>query len=67
MITIYKKKDSIAQTNERSNEIEIRCLSTDTKPTINDNKDITNGTILIEIDTGRLFLYDLDNNQWKEV
>ena len=67
MITIYKKSNSIAQTNQRSNEIELRGLSTDTKPSASDNKDITNGTLFIEINTGKIFAYDLENNQWKEL
>lgn len=67
MITIYKKNNAIVQTNQRPNEIELRGLSTDTKPTAQDNKDITNGTIFLEIDTGNIYLYNSESNQWEEI
>ena len=32
----------------------------------NDNvKIIDNGSVFIEIDTGKIFFYDLENEQWK--
>lgn len=37
------------------------CLSTDTKPT-----DVANGSILLEIDTSKLFMFDGDSKTWKE-
>lgn len=67
MITIYKKSGSIAQTDNRSNEIELRGLSTDTKPSASDNKDLANGTLFVEIDTGKFYAYDLENDEWKEI
>lgn len=42
---------------------DIRCLSTDTKPT----KDIPNGSALIEIDTGKGYLFDAENEEWHEL
>ena len=42
---------------------DIRCLSTDEKPTDN----IRNGSILTEIDTGKTYMYDSDNGTWHEV
>lgn len=36
-------------------------LSTDTKPT-----DVTNGSLFVEMDTARLFLFDEDTNSWLE-
>ena len=65
MITFYKKSNLIAK--EDQNEIEIRGLSTDDKPTEVDGKDTPNGTIFLEIDTGKLYIYDLENELWKEV
>ena len=59
MITIYRK-DGISN---NKNELEYRGLSTDTKPT----QDIENGTIFIEIDTGKIYMYDLENQLWKEL
>lgn len=42
---------------------EVRCLSTDEKPT----QGIRNGSACVEIDTGRTYLFDLDNGTWHEV
>ena len=41
---------------------EIRCLSTDTKPT-----NVSNGSSLIEMDTGKIYLFDQENTEWMEV
>lgn len=42
--------------------IEFRGLSTDTKPT-----DCINGAAFIEIDTGKVFLFDAVGQRWNEV
>ena len=61
MISISELK---ASTKEAKNIIvELRGLSTDDKPT----EDITNGCVFIEIDTGKIFMYDEENEQWKEI
>ena len=65
MITIFRKYDVSTSGNER--ELELRGLSTDTKPITLDGKDIANGTTFIEIDTGKIYLYDAENEQWKEM
>lgn len=67
MVTIYQKNNSITRTEGETKEIEFRGLSTDEKPVSLDEKDIPNGTMFIEIDTGKMYLYDLDNEQWNEV
>jgi hypothetical protein len=67
MISIYQKNNSITRMDGEAKELEFRGLSSDTKPTSVDDGDIANGSVFIEIDTGKLFLYDLDNKQWKEV
>ena len=66
MISLYKKQDVLNGETDKK-EVEIRCLSTDTKPTSDNIPDISNGTVLIEIDTGKLFIYDANNKQWNEV
>lgn len=38
------------------------CLSSDSKPTTG----IANGSILMEMDTGKLYLFDEANSQWRE-
>lgn len=42
---------------------DIRGLSTDTKPTEN----IPNGSVFIEIDTAKGYLFDGENKRWYEV
>ena len=67
MVTIYKT-DNI-KINKEDKEIisaDLRGLSTDTKPTKRGNKIIGNGATFIEIDTGKIYFYDLENEQWKE-
>ena len=39
---------------------DVRCRSTDTKPT----EGIPNGSTCIEIDTGKLFLFDATSGEW---
>lgn len=68
MISIYKNEDAKLIDNDEVRGLEFRGLSTDVKPTvIEDDKDINNGSMFIEIDTGKVFLYDLENKQWKEI
>lgn len=65
MITIYDQK----YTNDISTvQVEMRGLSTDTKPTeTTDGSPIGNGSTFIEIDTGKIFFYDLEHKQWLEI
>ena len=65
MITNFIKNNVSTKGNER--EVEFRGLSTDTKPTEFNGNNIANGTTFIEIDTGKFYLFDADNSQWKEV
>lgn len=64
MITNFIKNEVSTKGNER--EVEFRGLSTDTKPTQFNGKSVANGTVFIEIDTGKIFFYDLDNQTWNE-
>ena len=48
-----------------SQPMELYGLSTDTKPTVKfKNTKIENGSSFLELDTGDLFLYDGENDQW---
>lgn len=40
------------------------CLSTDTKPT--NDKSMSNGSKLMEMDTSKMYLYDEKNKTWRE-
>ena len=62
MITVYRDNGLALTTDGTLVEVEYRGLSTDEKPTEN----ITNGTVFIEIDTGKVYMYDLENEEWKE-
>lgn len=42
---------------------DVRCLSTDTKPL----EGIKNGSTLIEMDTGKGYLFDADSFTWKQI
>ena len=73
MISLYKiesKKvspsDNFKSDDERLS-LEIRGLSSDEKPTEIGTKAIDNGSVFIEMDTGSVYLYDLENEEWKEV
>ena len=53
------------QTDGRSSEF--RGLSTDTKPTKANGKDVENGSTFFEINTGKVFMYDAENDNWNEI
>lgn len=42
---------------------DVRCLSTDEKPT----DGIRNGSTLVEIDTGSKYLFDASTGEWNDV
>lgn len=67
MISIYEKNNVRTKKGVESKEIEIRGLSTDEKPTTLGEEAINNGTAFIEIDTGKVYFYDLENEEWKEI
>lgn len=66
MISITKT-DTIKETKEGTIITgELRGLSTDTKPTELNGQVIGNGSVYIEIDTGKIFFFDADSKTWKE-
>lgn len=58
----YSEKDSELEANAMENVkcCEGVCLSTDAKP-----MDWENGSILLEMDTGNVFIFDKDNTTWR--
>ena len=70
MVTIYNVKKS-EMLNHPNGEVfyllELRGLSTDEKPTEIENGTVENGSAFIEIDTGKVYLYNLDSKEWNEV
>lgn len=67
MISLYDVRNNKIEPDETKITVELRGLSTDTKPTEINNKTIDNGSTFIEIDTGKIYFYDLENEEWKEV
>lgn len=66
MITVHKSENvKIMENGDVKATLELRGNSTDTKPTKIGNKIVDNGSVFIEIDTQKLFFYDLENEQWK--
>ena len=76
MITVFKVGKARVSGGKRYIQAELRGLSTDTKPvgsatlpypigTIGKNE-IENGSVFIEIDTGKIYFYDLVGSEWNE-
>ena len=59
MITIMETKKIF----NNKQLVDIACLSTDTKPTIG----IMNGSMLIEVNTGKLYVFDESASAWNEI
>ena len=65
MVSIYKT-DNIKIGEENTTIYgELRGKSTDTKPTEIDGKIVGNGCAYVEIDTGKIFFFDAENEEWK--
>jgi len=45
---------------------DFRCLSTDEKPIIFNGIEIDNGSQLLEMDTGDIYLFDKQNQMWRK-
>ena len=67
MISISETKRTRELEGEKKTLMELRGLSTDEKPTEISNTSIDNGSVFIEIDTGKLYMFDLDSEEWKEI
>lgn len=68
MISISEAKKMREDGDDKLTILELRGLSTDEKPVdeIN-NTNIDNGSVFIEIDTGKVYMFDLENTEWKEI
>lgn len=67
MISISKSSVDEIRSNDEYMIFELRGKSTDTKPTEINGKTIDNGSTYIEIDTGKIYMYDLSTETWNEV
>lgn len=69
MITISETGKSRGIGKTKKTILELRGLSSD-KTSLSDKIDkynIDNGSIFIEIDTGKIYMYDLENTTWSEI
>lgn len=66
MVTIYNVKKSSIEDGGKF-LVELRGLSTDEKPTTLNGGAIENGSSFIEIDSGDIYLYDLDDEEWNNI
>lgn len=67
MVTINEIKNTKLKVDGDYIFCELSGKSTDTKPVEIDDKKIDNGSTYIEMDTGKIFFYDLEDQEWKEV
>ena len=67
MISLYKIENTKVKPDDDYISVELRGLSTDTKPTEMNGKKIDNGSAFIEIDTGPVYLFDITSGEWNEV
>lgn len=67
MITVTKKEREKIIGEGSIALLELAGLSTDEKPVEMETTKVDNGSTYIEIDTGKIYLYDLENEQWKEI
>jgi len=67
MISVNQTKKIREDGEDKYSLMEIAGLSSDEKPTdeINNTK-IDNGSIFIEMDTGKIYMFDLENTTWEE-
>lgn len=67
MISIYKTSRTDDTPSGKVIQSELRGLSTDTKPTTLNNAIIGNGSMFVEMDTGKVYMYDSINSIWDEI
>ena len=67
MVTINKIENTKIKNDGDYIFCELSGNSEDTKPTEIDDKKIDNGSTYIEVNTGKIYLYDLENETWNEV
>lgn len=70
MVSIYEIKNTRTKVvDDEAQEyitVELRGLSDDDFPTQIGDKYVDNGSVYVEIDTGKLYFYNLDAQEWVE-
>lgn len=64
MVTLYNIKKNSFKEGKPYLLVELRGLSTDTKPKKINNSAIENGSVFVEIDTQDIYFYDLSSEEW---
>lgn len=64
MVTLYNIKKNSFKEGKPYLLVELRGLSTDTKPKTINNSIIENGSVFVEIDTQDIYFYDLSSEEW---
>ena len=59
MIRTYVERTIVGS----KNYVELACLSTDTKPTVN----VVTGSLALEVDTGDVYAFDEENSEWDQI
>ena len=68
MVSIYKQEKSRESNSKIYVLVELRGLSTDDKPTqLNEEEYVDNGSMFVEINTGDIYIYDLDSETWNKI
>ena len=67
MVSLYKTEKTSLRNDADYISCELRGLSTDEKPKEINGKTIENGSVFIEINTGKIFMYDIENQSWSEI
>lgn len=67
MVSLYKIENTHIKPDADYISVEFRGLAQDEKPTEYNGKKIANGSSFVEIDTGNVYLYDIESEEWKEV
>lgn len=67
MITISETGKSRGWGSNKKTIVELRGTSTDEKPLTINGITIDNGSLFIEIDTGKIYMFNLDTTTWSEI
>jgi len=67
MVSLYKIENTNITSDGKYVSCELRGLADDEKPTTYKENKIANGSVFIEIDTGKVFIFDQDSEEWNEV
>lgn len=67
MVSLYKIEKTSLRNDADYISCELRGLSRDDKPTEINGKTIENGSVFIEIDTGKIYMYNIESQSWSEI